>query len=118
MFTGPVFDDTVDWYADNVQLPSMFFKVVAWPGAESLKSVGLLVEQKSLYNEPRSGYMAPGAGAIDVSQWRVPIKVIEDRTGLDFDKDVVDGDTMSRPGQPTVGEEAARLLRSFTDLLV
>jgi len=27
---GPIFDDKIDLWADDVQIPSAFFKIVAW----------------------------------------------------------------------------------------
>lgn len=62
VFQGPIFDDDVDYWADDVQLPSMFFKIVVWPGAQGLKSVGMIVTQSTLYGIVRGGYQPPGPG--------------------------------------------------------
>jgi endonuclease G len=118
VFQGPIFNDQVDHWADDVQIPSSFFKVIAWKGSSGLKAVGLIVDQLQLLSEPRTNLGQPrGQGAVDVSQWRVSISTIESRTGLDFGKVIRDADTIGTGEQPHVGEEAARIINSFDDLL-
>ncbi len=118
VFQGPIFNRKIDLWADDVQIPSSFFKVVLWKGADGLKAVGLIVDQLALLSEPRKSLGAPkDLPSVDASHWRVPIKQIEDKTGLDFGDAVRNADTISSNGQPLVGGEAARLIRSFADLL-
>jgi endonuclease G len=118
VYQGPIFDDGIDHWADDVQIPSSFFKVIVWRGANGLKSVGLIVDQLALLSETRKNLGQPHeVPGIDVSQWRVGIKTIEDRTQLDFGAAIRDADTIRRPDQPTVGEEAQVRVASFADLL-
>jgi endonuclease G len=118
VFQGPIFDDAIDHWADDVQIPSSFFKIIAWKGAKGLKSVGLIVDQLPLLSESRKNLGSPReAAAIDVSQWRVPIGEIEQRTGLTFDKAIRDADTFGAQAQPAVGAERRVLLRSLDGIL-
>ena len=118
VFQGPIFDDRIDRWADDVQIPSSFFKIVVWRGQDRLRAVGLVVDQSALLDEPRHYLGQPQElASVDVAQWRVAIPEIERRTGLDFGDAVRAADTISRPGQPQVGAEAARPLRSLADIL-
>ena len=119
VFQGPIFDDTIDRWADDVQIPSSFFKVVVWRGKNKLKAVGLVVDQGALLDESRVNLGQPTAPAhVNVKQWRVAIRSIEERTGLDFGDAVRDADTIAQTSQPTVGGEAQTgvLLRSLEDI--
>lgn len=121
VFQGPIHDDTIDRTADDVQVPSSFFKVVVWRGKERLKAVGLVADQGALLDESRVSLGAPRAVAgVNVNQWRVPISAIEARTGLDFGQAVRDADTIADAAQPAVGAEALRgtLVRSLDDLVL
>jgi endonuclease G len=114
---GPVFDDTRDRWADDVQIPSSFFKVVVWMGQKGLKSVGMVVDQLALLDEARGFLGAPkDLPSVDVSHWRVPIGLIEQNTGLDLGAAVRNGDTIKQPDQPAVGEEAIVPIRRFQDI--
>lgn len=116
VFQGPIFSNAIDRYADDVQIPSSFFKIVVWKGPASLKSVGLVADQLSLLDEKRSNVRpaAPGDSVI-VNQWRVSIPTIEKRTGLNFGDAVRDADTIKEQDQPKVGEEQI-LLTAFGDI--
>ncbi|WP_156862104.1 DNA/RNA non-specific endonuclease [Casimicrobium huifangae] len=115
---GPIFNDTIDLWADDVQIPSSFFKVVVWRGAAGLKAVGMIVDQLALMSETRKALKPPAQLAgVDVSQWRVAIPVIEQRTGLDFGDAVRGADTIASSTQPNVGAERAVLMRDMADLL-
>lgn len=118
VFQGPIFDDLNPWVADGVEIPSYYFKVIVWMGANGLRSVGLIVDQSALMSEARR-YVAreEPTAPVDVQEWRVPITTIEQRTGLDFSANVTAADTMSDPNQPDVGGEAMRRIRTFDDLL-
>ena len=113
---GPIYDDKIDHWSDDVQIPSSFFKVIVWKGAAGLKAVGLVVDQLALLSE-RRGSGQPQTAAPNMAHWRVAIPLIEQRTGLDFGSAIRDADTISSPGQPPVGAEAARPIRSFADIL-
>ncbi len=115
---GPIFNDAIDLWADDVQIPSSFFKVIAWKSSAGLKSVGLIVDQLALLSESRAALMPPAQlASVNVSNWRVSIKTIEAKTGLDFGAAVRGADTIKATGQPAVGAEKAVLMRSLSDLL-
>ncbi|SFI60976.1 DNA/RNA non-specific endonuclease [Bradyrhizobium sp. Gha] len=119
VFQGPIFNDKIDLWSDDVQIPSSFFKVIAWKGKSGVKSVGLVVDQLALLSEQRHGGIKPGpATFVNVSQWRVAIADVEKRTGLDFGKTIRDADTFEDAGQPVVGEATKSVpIRSKADLL-
>jgi endonuclease G len=119
VFQGPIYDDKIDLWADDVQIPSSFWKIVIWKGTKGLKAVGMVVDQLALLSEERKSFGAPKpASSVNVSHWRVPISLIETRTGLDFGKVVRKADTIAKTGQPTVGEEALVLIpiRDLNDI--
>jgi endonuclease G len=105
VFQGPVFNSKIDMRADKTQIPSSFFKVIVWKGEDGLKSVGLLVDQGPLLSESRKSLGQPKAlPSVNVTQWRVPIKTIEQRAGLSFGDVVTAADTIKDKDQPAVGE--------------
>lgn len=113
VFQGPVFDDRIDLWADDVQVPSSFFKIVVWRSNAGLKAVGLIADQLRLLSEARHSLGAPKPlPSVDVNHWRVPIASIEKKTLLDFGAAIRNADTIALAGQPDVGE-AAVLIRSF-----
>ncbi|PTS88474.1 DNA/RNA endonuclease [Sphingomonas sp. HMWF008] len=116
VFQGPIFSDAIDRWADDVQVPSSFFKIVVWKGHAGLQSVGLVVDQLALLDEKRVPIGLGGDAVPQVNQWRVAISTIEKRTGLDFGKTVRDADTITAASQLPVGE-AQTLITSFDDIL-
>jgi len=116
VFQGPIYSDAVDHWAEQVQIPSSFFKIVIWKGHDGrLKSVGLVVDQLALLDKKRFGVSSDLDAPVKVNQWRVKISEIAKRTGLKFDQSVVDADTIAQPGQPAVGE-AETLIASYADI--
>lgn len=115
VFQGPIFDSKIDLYADDLQIPSSFFKIIVWNGKnDRLRAVGLIVDQLTLLSETRKSLGQPrDVLAVDVSQWRVAIAVIERRTGLSFGDRLLEADTIQKSGQPNVGGEAAVRIDSF-----
>jgi endonuclease G len=114
VFQGPVFNDQVDMWADDVQIPSAFFKIVVWKGKEGLKSVGLVADQSKLLSESRRSLGAPhDLPSVNVNHWRVGVAAIEEMTGLDFGAKVRNADTINTADQPQVGE--ARVLVTAFD---
>ncbi len=110
VFQGPVFNDQVDLWADEVQIPSAFFKIVVWEGKQGLKAVGLLADQSALLSESRHSLGAPHElPAVDVNHWRVAIPDLERMTGLDFGTEVRAADTIADGKQPQVGEARLRI---------
>jgi endonuclease G, mitochondrial len=121
VFQGPVYDDTIDLWADDVQIPSSFWKIVVWAGEAGLKAVGLVADQLPLLGEPRRNLGEPRDQAqVDVSQWRTPITTIEARTGLEFADAIRAADTIADSEQPDVGAEGAGTHRvsSWKDLVL
>lgn len=117
VFQGPIFDDTIDRWADDVQIPSSFFKVVVWKAAAGLKAVGLVVDQHQLLDEERHYLGQPkDVASVNVRQWCVKITQIEKRTGLNFGDAIRAADTFSPGGQIHVGEEAARPITDLKDI--
>ncbi|CCJ06817.1 DNA/RNA non-specific endonuclease [Methylocystis sp. SC2] len=115
---GPIFDEKIDRWADDVQIPSSFFKIVVWKGKLGLKSVGLVVDQLNLLDEPRKNLGSPEElKAVEVQQWRVSVESIEGRTGIDFGEALRKADTINSAGQPQVGAEAIIRVANFADLL-
>jgi len=82
---GPIFDDVNDLWADDVQVPSAFWKVVVWKGASGLKAVAMIADQTPLFSLQRHGAAPPPKDTpVDVLQWRASIPTIETKTGLDL----------------------------------
>jgi endonuclease G len=116
VFQGPIFDDKIDLWADDVQIPSSFFKIVVWKGQAGPKAVGLVADQSKLLSEPRRSLGTPQAlASVDVNQWRVPITRIEAQTGLDFGELIRSADTIASADQPRVGEGLV-LVTSFESI--
>lgn len=110
VFQGPVFNDQVDLWADEVQIPSAFFKIVVWKGKQGLKAVGLLADQSALLSESRHSLGTPrDLPSVDVNHWRVAIPELERMTGLDFGSKVRAADTIADGKQPQVGEARLRI---------
>lgn len=115
VFQGPIFTND-DYFSDDIQIPSSFWKLVVWRGQNGPKAVGLVVDQSQLMTETRKNLGQPhDLPAVNVSHWRVSVADIERRTGLTFADAVRDADTIAQAGQPQVGE-AARPLRGLSDL--
>jgi endonuclease G len=116
---GPIFDDAIDMWADDVQIPSSFFKIAAWKSKGKLKAVGLVCDQLKLLSEARHGSLGKPRDlpSIDVNHWRVGIPSIETRTGLDFGQQIRAADTIAQAEQPAVGE-ARVLVRRFEDIVL
>ncbi len=113
---GPIFTDD-DYFCDDVQIPSSFWKLVIWHGKSGPKAVGLIVDQSQILMETRKNLGAPrDLPKVNVSQWRVSIASIQKRTGLNFGDDILKADTIAKMAQPAVGGEAAHPLRDFDDL--
>lgn len=118
VFQGPIFNDAIDLWADDVQIPSSFFKVVVWKGATRLRAVGLVVDQLHLLSEQRINLGPPrDIPSVDVSEWRLPITLIEQRTDLKFGDAIVAADTFGSGGQPQVGGESLVRIKSLDDFL-
>ena len=83
---GPVFDDATDQWADDIQVPSAFWKVVVWKGKGGHKAVALIAEQTQLFAlERKAGMKPPGDDTpVQVTQFRVSIPTLEKKTGLDL----------------------------------
>jgi endonuclease G, mitochondrial len=124
---GPIFNEDIDRTADydggdSVQIPSSFFKLVVWKTKSGLRAVGLVVDQSELLDESRQNLGQPTAlASVDVKQFRVAIKDIETRTGLDFGEAVRKADTIGSSLQPGVGRAESLngvLISDFSDIVL
>ena len=116
VFQGPIYNDTIDRWADDVQIPSSFFKIVVWKGQEGVKAVAMVVDQLALLDEARKSLGSPkDLTTVDVQHWRVAVDTIERRTGLSFPQAVRDADTFGQAAQRRVGE-AAVPISAWTDI--
>lgn len=107
---GPVLDDRDDLWADDVQVPSQFWKIVIWNGANGPRAVGMLASQVELFDEDRVSLKRPDEDQpVEVRQFHVPIGRIARLTRLNFD-DFLAVDTF-RKGLPGAGEAAVRITK-------
>ena len=83
---GPILDDANDLWAEDVQIPSTFWKVVVWKGAGGLKAVAMMADQTKLFSMQRSGGAPPPPPEtpVSVTEYRASIATIENKTGLDL----------------------------------
>src|SRR5262249_6608101 len=100
---GPVFDAQNDLWADDVQVPSAFWKIVVWHGQGGLKAVALVADQTQLFSIQRSGGAAPPAAStpVNIAEYRSSIATVAKKTGLDL-SDLEACDVSQ--DLPTVGE--------------
>lgn len=112
---GPVFDDENDQWADDVQVPSAFWKIVVWKGQQGMKAVAMIADQTALLSIERgSGQsLSKKYSEATVSQYQSSIVAIEKKTGLDLSS-IRAFDTTGQ-ALPTVGEKAA-LITKWTDI--
>jgi len=113
---GPVFDDANDLWADDVQVPSAFWKIVVWKGKGGLKAVALIADQTQLLSIERGGADAKISKKFSdsiVSQYQSSVATIEKKTGLDLSA-IRPFDTAGQP-LPTVGE-AFILITQWADI--
>lgn len=107
---GPVLDDRDDHWADDVQVPSQFWKIVIWNGANGPRAVGLLANQSDLFGEDRAGLRRPDDDQeVEVRQFHVAIRQITKLTKLDL-SDLEKIDTF-KGGLPGAGEAVARITK-------
>lgn len=84
------------------------------------RAVALIADQGPLLHETRVNLGPPrDVPVVDVSAWRVPVREIERRTGLQFSPDVSAADTIQLGRAPSPGEEraAVRRILKWEDLL-
>lgn len=107
---GPVLNDRDDLWADSVQVPSHFWKIVIWNGAHGPRAVGMLANQSDLFDEDRTYLPRPNEDQpVEVRQFHVPISRIAKLTKLDLD-DFQAIDTFPQ-GMPGAGEAVARITK-------
>lgn len=111
---GPVLDDRDDPWADHVQVPAQFWKIVIWNGANGPRAVGMLANQSDLFGEDRTFIRRPEeTQPVDVRQFHTPISQIAKLTRLELG-DLRGIDTFNR-GLPRAGEAAVRITK-WSDL--
>jgi endonuclease G len=115
---GPVFNAAEDLWADDVQIPSAYWKLVLWRNAQGPRVVALVAEQASLLDEFREYVPRPDEDVeVAVDEFRVPVPDLTAMTGLDFSM-LEPFDTIVEAGQPAVGEalRVRRPLRRWSDV--
>lgn len=113
---GPLYDAPQPLYADDVEIPNAFWKIVIWKGKGGLKAVALVVDQTDLLSITRRVAGRPDdATRAKVTQFRATVADVARRSGLNLDAlapfDTASGDL------PQVGE-AQRALTSFAQINV
>lgn len=107
---GPVFNDRDDLWADNVQIPSEFWKIVIWNGAKGPRAVGLLANQSDLFGENRVNLRRPDEDQrVEVRQFQVAISQLAKLTKLNL-SDFYSIDTFKK-GLPGAGEAVTRITK-------
>jgi endonuclease G len=111
VFQGPILDDADDLWADDVQVPSAFWKIVVWKGKTGLKAVAMIVDQTRLMTLERQGGIKPPPddAKVEVSEFQSSVATVASRTGLDFST-LASFDTAGQV-PPTVGEKLAVLTK-------
>ncbi|MEO1594417.1 MAG: DNA/RNA non-specific endonuclease [Pseudomonadota bacterium] len=114
---GPVYTDAAGIddpiFADDVRIPTAFWKLVVWRSGNEHKAVALIASQSALLDEFR-GFGGGSDDDVSVEEFRVSTRDLEDRTGLDFSQFHA-FDTIAAGGAPRVGE-AVRRLRAWRDI--
>lgn len=113
---GPLYDAPQPLYADDVEVPNAFWKIVVWKGKGGLKAVALVVDQTDLLSIMRRGGGQPDETTrAKVTQFRTTVADVASRSGLRLDA-LAPYDTAAG-GLPHVGE-AQRVLTSFAQIKV
>lgn len=117
---GPVFDDTNDPWADDVQIPGAYWKLVLWRNDQGPRVVAMVASQDGMLDEFRSYVRRPDADAtVDVNEFRVSAGELSQMTGLDL-SDLEPFDTIAEADQPGVGEgfrvRRRQAIRSWDDI--
>jgi endonuclease G len=113
---GPLYDATPPLFADEVEIPNAFWKIVVWKGQGGLKAVALVVDQTDLLSIPRRGGGQPDETTqVKVIQFRSTVENVAQRSGQDFSA-LIPFDTAAAD-LPRVGE-AQRILTSFAQIPV
>ncbi|WP_429819348.1 DNA/RNA non-specific endonuclease [Ensifer sp. B1-9] len=109
---GPLYDAPQPKYADDVQIPNAFWKVVAWKGESGLKVVGLVADQTRLLpiKRPKGTGRPDKDACADVQEFRSTVKDIERRSGLNLS--ALGSFDTAGDDLPKVGE-ARQLISSF-----
>lgn len=103
-----MFDDRDDLWADNVQVPSEFWKIVIWNGANEPRAVGLLANQSDLFVENRVNLRRPDEDQrAEARQFQVAIGRLAESTKLNL-SDFFPIDTFKK-GLPGAGEAVMRI---------
>lgn len=113
VFQGPLYDAPQPRFADEVEIPNAYWKVVIWKGAGGLKAVALVADQTDLMTIPRRTERADEDELVDVIEFRATVADIANRSGLNLDAispyDTAAGDL------PKVGE-ARQVLTAWDQL--
>lgn len=113
---GPLYDAPQPLFADDVEVPNAFWKIVVWSGRGGLKAVALIVDQTKLLPIRRKRLARPDDDTpVKVDEFRATIADVARRSKLDFSA-LLPFDTAA--GElPDVGE-AREILTSFEQLKI
>lgn len=107
---GPVLNDDDDLWADDVQIPVQFWKVIAWNGPNGPRAVAMLVNQEDLLAEDRTYIPRPDEEApVEVRQYQVGLPALAELVQLDF-SGLEDHDTLGG-ALPGAGEAVNRITK-------
>jgi endonuclease G len=99
VFTGPVFTDDDPPYRFESKVPMRFWKIAIWSDGESLRSIALLADQRAVLKVMPEALGPEAFGDEEelarVSEHLSTVEEIEALTGLDFGKEVRDGDILA-----------------------
>lgn len=84
---GPLYDAPQPLYADEVEIPNAFWKIVVWKGKGGLKAVALIVDQSDLLPIRRQGGAPADENArVDVTHFRTTVADVAKRAILNLDE--------------------------------
>lgn len=108
---GPLYDAPQPLFADDVQVPNAFWKILVWNGRGGKKAVALVADQTALLPIKRlPGGQPDERTRVDVTEFRSTVKYIADQSGLNLDA-IAPFDTAA--GQLPHAGEAKESLTNF-----
>lgn len=111
---GPIFG-AYDDLGDDLQIPSRFWKLVAWRGRDgSPRALAFVASQQELFGEERGGRLPANDRPPQVGEFQITISELCKSTGLDFSA-LEPWDTF---GEQVTAGEAQRPVRDWSQLRI